>query len=64
MQKEAIILKELNHPNIINFYDSFLDDKHRFCILMEYASGGDLTSYLKSYPKKYLQENHILDWFT
>lgn len=57
MQKEATILKELNHPNIINFHDSFLDDKERFCILMEYAPGGDLSTYLKTYQKNRLQES-------
>lgn len=41
--KEASILKKLNHPNIITYYTSFLENESLY-IVMEYAEGGDLYS--------------------
>lgn len=39
IMKEAVILKELNHPNIVAFHDAFIDKKDRLCIFMEYVPG-------------------------
>lgn len=44
--KEAMILKKLNHPNIIKYYSSFLENENLH-IVMEYAEGGDLYSVSK-----------------
>lgn len=41
--KEAMILKKLDHPNIIKYYTSFLENEN-LNIVMEYAEGGDLYS--------------------
>ena len=41
--KEASILKNLNHVNIIKYYTSFLENESLH-IVMEYAEGGDLYS--------------------
>ncbi len=43
---EAEVLLKLNHPYIVKYYESFVDDQ-RFCILMEYAEQGDLKSYIQ-----------------
>jgi NIMA (never in mitosis gene a)-related kinase len=43
--KEAMILKKLNHPNIIRYYISFLEEDNLY-IVMEYAEGGDLYSVI------------------
>ena len=49
MQKEALqevqILRKLSHPNIIQYYNSFIEED-TLNIVMEYASGGDLHSVL------------------
>ena len=37
----------LNHPNIIAYYDSFVEDK-ALMIVMEYAEGGTIFEYLQS----------------
>jgi NIMA (never in mitosis gene a)-related kinase len=44
--KEVQILKKLDHPNIIKYYGSFVEDQSLF-IVMEYAEGGDLHRVLK-----------------
>jgi NIMA (never in mitosis gene a)-related kinase len=40
--KEAQILRKVRHPNIIRYYNSFVEDEHLY-IIMEYAEGGDLA---------------------
>lgn len=37
-QNECQVLKLLNHPNIIEYYENFLEDK-ALMIAMEYAPG-------------------------
>lgn len=38
-QKEAKILQQLNHPNIVKFKDVYTTKKGKLCIIMEYADG-------------------------
>lgn len=38
---EVEILKSLDHPNIVNVYEIFMDDDNYY-VIMEYLSGGDL----------------------
>ena len=40
-QNECQVLKLLNHPNIIEYYENFLEDK-ALMIAMEYAPGNIL----------------------
>lgn len=42
-QNECQVLKLLNHPNIIEYYENFLEDK-ALMIAMEYAPGTDIFS--------------------
>ena len=35
---EVVVLNMLNHPNIIQYYENFLEDK-ALMIVMEYAEG-------------------------
>ena len=62
---EAQVLKSLTHPNIIKYIDSF-HVADTWCIVMEYAQGGDLNSKLKQQheAKQYLTETQVLDWYT
>lgn len=46
--KEAQILKKLRHPNIIRYYNSFVDEDHLY-IIMEYAEAGDLAAVKKNF---------------
>lgn len=41
-----MILKQIDHPNIVKAYESFTDDFHIF-ILMEYVHGDMLVKKLK-----------------
>lgn len=61
-QNECQVLKLLNHPNIIEYYENFLEDK-ALMIAMEYAPG-DLTviSYYIT-PLCSLYGNSHFPWF-
>ncbi|KAI8886890.1 kinase-like protein, partial [Backusella circina FSU 941] len=44
---EFCISSALHHPNIVRTIDLVLDEKNRYCTVMEYCSGGDLYSFIK-----------------
>ena len=52
------------HPNIVQFKESFLDRKVFGCIVLEYCKGGDLLSKLNIARKKkqVLPEEQCLGW--
>ena len=45
--REINILREVDHPNIIKFYDTYEDCNHIY-IVMEYCSGGELFAKITS----------------
>lgn len=49
MIQELEILKAIDHPNIVKFYETYQDEEN-FYIVMEYCSGGDLLSRLEKGP--------------
>ena len=53
ISREYVILKQLNHPNIIKCYQSF-NYENTFYTVMDYAKGGELSSLLLE--KKRLNE--------
>ncbi|XP_078386087.1 uncharacterized protein LOC144668207 isoform X2 [Cetorhinus maximus] len=58
---EVKVLSMLDHPNIINYYDSFEEDGV-LMIEMEYADGGTLAQYLAQQDRE-LEEQQILNLF-
>ncbi|MBN3299780.1 NEK8 kinase, partial [Amia calva] len=61
-QNECQVLKLLNHPNIIEYYENFLEDK-ALMIAMEYAPGGTLAEYIQKRCNSLLDEDIILHFF-
>ena len=61
--KEVEILKRLNHPHIIKYYDSVIHEKSLH-IMTEYASGGDLQRKIdkRKQSKRFLEEGQIWAW--
>ena len=45
-KQESDVLKQLKHPNIVAYKESFLE-KGRIVIIMEYCEGGDLSKLIK-----------------
>ena len=53
---EVNILRELNHPNIVKYYDRVIDkEKAKLYIVMEFCQGGDLAALIRR-RKKQLRE--------
>ena len=52
---EVSVLKMLKHPNIVAYYDSFVEDKS-LMIAMEYAPGGTLYEFIMERNGKLLSE--------
>ncbi|XP_034043070.1 serine/threonine-protein kinase Nek2-like [Thalassophryne amazonica] len=51
--QEVALLKMLNHPNVVQYYDHFVDkNKKEFYIVMEYCEHGDLSHLIKRAIKK------------
>lgn len=45
LRRELEILKTLDHPNIVKFYEIFYDEKY-IHFIMEHCSGGDLYTFI------------------
>jgi serine/threonine protein kinase len=65
-EQEATLLKRLQHPNIVSFWESFVTSNSLY-IVMEYADGGDLDHYIKGYakavPRREIPEKQVLHMF-
>ena len=72
--REAKIIEIFKHPNIIHFREGYMTKSQKYCIVMDFAAGGDLHSLIKekhiqkkqNEDKKigYWEEEQILSWFT
>ena len=65
--KEALIIKNLDHPNIIKLYEAFINKYPRknLNLITEFADGGDLSDKINKMKErqKHLSEDLILDYF-
>ena len=64
MNEVNVLRKFNNHPNIICYFDNFVEEK-ALMIVMEYAEGGTLSDYLERKAKQdiFLGEGEILRLF-
>ena len=54
MVNEIRILRTINHPNIVKFYEK-IEEKHRYYLVTEFCEGGDLFTKLavhKRFPER------------
>lgn len=63
--REAQLLSSLNHPNIISYKESFLDQTDALCIVTSFCDEGDLFNKIRkrAVTKQYFIENDIMDMF-
>ena len=59
---EVKVLQRLKHEHIVAYKDSFVSDEEKLCIVMEWASGGDLASLISRKKKtgKRFSETEII----
>ena len=60
--KETKVLSLLNHPNIISYKGSFMQN-NKLHIVMDYADGGDLFAQIQKAKSNHFKEEQILEWF-
>ena len=53
---EINVLKHLDHPNIVKYYNYF-EEEDKIFIIMEYLDGGTLKEYLKNNEKNITEDN-------
>ena len=58
LSKEIEVLAELDHPNIIKYYETY-EDENDFHIVMELCTGGEL--YDRIVKRKYFSEKETVD---
>ena len=63
---EGLLLKRIDHPNIIKFKECFKNLKPvpQMNIIMEYASGGDINQILINQIPNHFEENLLIDWLS
>ena len=54
IKREVNILRQLNHPNIVQLH-KMEESEHHYGIVLEYASGGELFDYILNH--RYLKDN-------
>uniref|UniRef100_UPI00398EADD1 serine/threonine-protein kinase Nek11 isoform X1 n=2 Tax=Pristiophorus japonicus TaxID=55135 RepID=UPI00398EADD1 len=61
---EAQLLSKLDHPAIVKFYSSFVE-QYSFCIITEYCEGRDLQCKIEEYKGAGLTfpEIQVIEWF-
>ncbi|XP_048072187.1 serine/threonine-protein kinase Nek11 isoform X9 [Ursus arctos] len=61
---EAQLLSKLDHPAIVKFHASFVE-QDSFCIITEYCEGRDLDCKIQEYKEagKTFPESQIIEWF-
>ncbi|MEK7485779.1 MAG: serine/threonine-protein kinase, partial [Planctomycetota bacterium] len=59
-KKEAEILAQINHPNIVQIYDFNIDEKKIPYIVIEFISGDHLGSHLKKIRENLSKEDYLL----
>ncbi|ORX92543.1 Pkinase-domain-containing protein [Basidiobolus meristosporus CBS 931.73] len=66
ISREIQMLKTLDHPNVVGFYESFETDTH-FVLVLEYVQDGDLFDYVANHANEYCESKvqeifkHIVD---
>jgi calcium-dependent protein kinase len=42
---EIQMLKDIDHPNVLRYYE-YYEDKHNYYIITEYCAGGELINHI------------------
>ena len=63
-KQEVKLLQTLQHPFIVRYIDSFMDEESNLCIVMSFCKGGDLSNFIqKNYLNQRVPEKTVLKLF-
>ena len=62
IEREVNLLKELKHPNIVLYKDSFISKDNYFDIVTTFCEGGDMYKKIFKENNIYFEENKIINW--
>lgn len=64
INKEISMLKDLNHPNVLSYKDSFIDQDNYYNIVTAFCGGGDISQIIEKHKEKneFFTEEKILNW--
>lgn len=61
IQEEVQILTKLDHPNIVKYYETYVDEKYIY-LVMEYIGGGELFDKIASQKNQVFSEEQAKDY--
>jgi NIMA (never in mitosis gene a)-related kinase len=62
IENEVRLLSRLNHPNIVNYKESFTDSEQNMYIVMKYCEEGDLYKRIRDNKGKQFTESQVEEW--
>ena len=62
INNEVSFIKNLKHPNVISYKDSFNDENNLFNIVTIFCEGGDIYNKIQQQNNEYFNEEQILNW--
>ena len=62
IKNEVELIKNLKHPNVISYKDSFNDKDNYFNIVTIFCEGGDMYSKIQKRNGEFFNEEMILNW--
>ena len=62
INNEVSLIKNLKHPNVISYKDSFNDVDNYFNIITTFYEGGDIYKKIQNQNGEYFKEEQILNW--
>jgi serine/threonine protein kinase len=62
---EVELMKQLHHPHVVAYRDSFMFNQTDLCIVMDYYKGGDLGDAIRKATdeRKAFTEHTVMHWF-
>lgn len=61
IQQEVQILTKLDHPNIVKYYETYIDEKYIY-LVMEYIGGGELFEKIAQQKNQVFSEDMAQDF--